>query len=202
MPFLRPAFWFAVAFLLAALECEIEGPHGWASAMPTCRLRHPWLERVLRPIFGGRSVTLYHLCMFSLVALVCHAGFFQGVPFSWSRECGVLTTLFLLCPTWDFLWFILNPAYGLVNFRREKIPWHAGRPWPFGLFPIDYAYGAALSLGFTVLGWIASDVMIVDALDGVVGLGFWAFLVAVTVDMFGPAYRTWRGRQGTGIDPP
>jgi hypothetical protein len=24
----------------------------------------------------------------------------------------------------DFLWFVLNPYYGIKNFRKEKIWWH------------------------------------------------------------------------------
>jgi hypothetical protein len=35
----------------------------------------------------------------------------------------------------DFLWFALNPHYGLRKFRREHIWWH--KRWLLGV-PVDY----------------------------------------------------------------
>lgn len=195
MFFLIPAFWFLIAFVLAGLECEIEGPDGWASGLPTCRVENRWVTLVLRPFFGGRPITLYHCYMFSLVVLLCHAGYAQGMPFSWTGEWRIISALFLLCLTWDFLWFMLNPAYGPENFRREKVEWHKHRPWVLGLFPVDYAIGFVLSLAFAVLGWISDEALIFDVFNGVVGYGVWGFLLGIAADAFAPWYRRWRAKK-------
>lgn len=42
----------------------------------------------------------------------------------------------------DFLWFVLNPAFGLVKFRPGHIPWH--KYWLF-FAPVDYVV-------FTIVG--------------------------------------------------
>ncbi len=42
----------------------------------------------------------------------------------------------------DFLWFALNPAYGLAKFNPQSIPWH--KHWLLGV-PVDY-------LVFTIVG--------------------------------------------------
>jgi hypothetical protein len=44
----------------------------------------------------------------------------------------------------DFLWFILNPAFGFSLFNSEQIPWH--KHWLIGV-PTDY-------ITFTVVGGI------------------------------------------------
>jgi hypothetical protein len=35
----------------------------------------------------------------------------------------------------DFLWFALNPAYGVARFNAAAIPWH--KHWLWGA-PVDY----------------------------------------------------------------
>jgi len=35
----------------------------------------------------------------------------------------------------DFLWFVLNPAFGIAGFVRKNIPWH--KQW-FLNVPVDY----------------------------------------------------------------
>lgn len=186
-----PTFKFLIAFALAGLEVEVEGRRGWAAGMPTCRLENRWAVLALKPFFGGRPVTLYHCYMFSLVTLMWHIGYVQGVPMTWANEWRCLSTLFLLCATWDFLWFVLNPAYGLENFRREKVAWHAGRPWVFGLFPIDYAIAFVLSLAFSMLAWVSADATVFDVVDGVMGYFLWFFLLGTAIEI-GKPYRKWR----------
>ena len=38
----------------------------------------------------------------------------------------------------DFLWFILNPAWGFAQFKPELVTWH--KHWAFGA-PVDYWIG-------------------------------------------------------------
>ena len=47
----------------------------------------------------------------------------------------------------DFLWFVLNPHFGLANFKPDKIWWH--RTW-WGGAPRDYYYGTAIGVGLYV----------------------------------------------------
>lgn len=160
----KTAFWFMIAFVLGGLACEVEGPG----------------DRALRPFFGGRPVTLYHGFMFSLVTLICHAGYAQGLTMTWTNECRILAMLCLLCATWDFLGFVLSPAYVAGNSRREKV--------------IAYAAAFVLSLAFSSLGWISADATIFDVVDGVMGYFLWMFFVGLAVE-FGGDYRRWRGKK-------
>jgi hypothetical protein len=36
----------------------------------------------------------------------------------------------------DFLWFVLNPAYGIRRFRKQHIWWHSPTWW--WIMPRDY----------------------------------------------------------------
>ena len=58
------AYFFLIALVLAHLEIQIEGPHGWAEKLPTWR----WDSRRIRRWFG-KPVTGYHLCLIALFLL-------------------------------------------------------------------------------------------------------------------------------------
>lgn len=191
--FLRPGFWFLVAFLLAALEVEIEGPNGWASALPTARIENRLVLFLVRPFFGGRPVTLYHAYLFSLLFVFSHAAFIQGLDITWRYECRILSSFFLLAVTWDYLWFVLNPAFGPDKFAREHVAWHAHRRWLFKIFPIDYVIGFALSMAFWVLGCVSDDANVFDVVNGALGYLVWAFLMGFVVTGPDASYRKWRG---------
>jgi hypothetical protein len=199
--FIIPVFWFLIAFILAGLECEIEGPNGWASDLPTCRIENRWISRALRPLFGSRPITLYHCFLFSLVTLLCHVGYVQGVSMTWTNEFRILSTLFLLCLTWDFLWFILNPAFGLEKFNRDAIPWHAHHRWFWGI-PIDYIVAFVLSFASSTSSWIIQDATILDVMDDLIGFLVWAFLLGIATDTIGPKYRQWRSKKKPERDHP
>lgn len=53
------ASFFLIPLVLAHLEIQIEGSHGWAEKLPTWR----WDSRAVRRWFG-KPVTGYHLCAF------------------------------------------------------------------------------------------------------------------------------------------
>ena len=52
---------FLIAFVLAHLEIQIEGPHRWAEKLPTCRWDSPRVRRWL-----GKPVTGNHLCLLAV----------------------------------------------------------------------------------------------------------------------------------------
>jgi hypothetical protein len=117
---------------LAKLEINIEGVGGWAANLPTWRLSP---DHILSKIFaGGRGLTGYHVWLHSFIIAQLHAIYlFQ--PFTISIELTLAGLLFCIWIVEDFLWFVLNPAYGLKKFNKENIPWH---PKWIGPFPVDY----------------------------------------------------------------
>jgi hypothetical protein len=120
------------AYFFARVEVEIEGEAGWAANLPTWRIeQHPLLDL----FWGGRAMTGYHAWMFSFIALVFHFPLcFMGL---WSArlEAGVLGATMLFWIVEDYLWFVVNPAFGWRRFKRAFVPWH--KRWLFGA-PVDY----------------------------------------------------------------
>jgi hypothetical protein len=130
------AYFFLVALVLAHLEIQIEGPHGWAEKLPTWR----WDSRAVRRWFG-KPVTGYHLCLLTLILLFLHVP--QLYVGSWEREADLLALFFLLTVTWDFLWFACNRHFGVGRFRKGQIWWFP--TWTLGV-PRPYLLVIALSL--------------------------------------------------------
>ena len=145
--------YFAFVFLLtvnfALLEINIEGAEGWARKLPTWVLdSEKVLEKVLR-VFGGRPMTGYHvLILFYILPFLLHFPVFF-TPWSLQKEFVVIGTYFLLLVLEDFLWFVLNPAFGLKNFNKEKIWWHKNWLWRV---PDTYIGGILLSIVFLSYG--------------------------------------------------
>jgi hypothetical protein len=140
----------AVSVVFALLEIQIEGREGWALNLPTWRIETRWTRWLL----GARAVTGYHVYVHLFVLLMAHAPFALGLtPFTWAAELKIIAFLLLFWVVEDFLWFVLNPAFGVRGFRRERVWWHAKTWW--GFMPRDYwiftPLGVALyilSLGF------------------------------------------------------
>ena len=134
----RPEFWLpllwtaGMSWLFALLEIQIEGPHGWAANLPTWRL--PPTSK-LRWLFGGRPITGYHVYAFAFVAAVFHLPLAFLATFALPLEARILAGLALFWLLEDFLWFMLNPAFGLRKFKPAHIPWH---PWWLWGAPVDY----------------------------------------------------------------
>jgi len=121
-----------LAFFLANVEIQIEGAAGWAATLPTWRIpRNQWLDI----FWGGRELTGYHAWIFPCVALFFH---FPPVVFgrwSWRVEARLLACILLFWVCEDFLWFVLNPAFGFARFDAANVPWHIH--W-WGPAPADY----------------------------------------------------------------
>lgn len=120
------------AAVFALVEIQIEGRDGWAAKLPTWKLSTRWLNR----LFPGRPLTGYHFYVVIFIALVAHLPFALGLP--WTRY-GQLRALSFILFFWvaeDFLWFVLNPHFGLRRFRPQNIGWHRQSWW--WLAPRDY----------------------------------------------------------------
>lgn len=128
---------FALAAVLAQLEIQIEGPHGWAEKLPTWR----WDSAAVLK-WAGKPITGYHVYLLAFILLFMH---FPMVTQGWSaeKEAETMSLFFLLAVFWDFLWFVCNPHFGLARFNAEKVWWF--KKWLLGV-PATYFQGLALSL--------------------------------------------------------
>jgi hypothetical protein len=130
-------YFFAIAFVLAQLEIQIEGAHGWAEKLPTWRWDSP---AVLR--WAGKPITGYHVYLLLFIVLLVHLPLIsQG--WSLEREGETLSLFFLLAVFWDFLWFVCNPHFGLARFNAGHVWWF--KKWLLG-FPASYFSGLVLSM--------------------------------------------------------
>jgi len=121
-----------LAFFLANVEIQIEGAAGWAAKLPTWRIPRNWWLDIL---WGGRELTGYHAWIFPCVALFFHFPLVFFGRWSWRLEARLLGCILLFWICEDFLWFALNPAFGLARFTPADVPWHVH--W-WGGAPADY----------------------------------------------------------------
>ena len=193
----RTLLLFAWAFGLAAIEIEIEGGRGWAENLPTWFRKRGPVGRLYGTVMGNRPLTGYHVYAFTIPMLLLHLPFVAGVHWTLARELIVLATYFSLAVVWDYLWFVLNPAYTVRRFRRGAVWWFEV-PWIWR-FPLDYYTGIGLSIGLA--GLSAIDVgdsdPLVRHLWMLVGL---AVLTGLAV-LGAPLYRRWyRHMRRAGVD--
>jgi len=144
--FLTLAWVALLGYFFANAEIQIEGAAGWAANLPTWRIEKHWL---LDLFWGGRPMTGYHAWMFPFIALCLHFPLVFGSCWSWQAEARVLACVMLFWIVEDFLWFVLNPAYGIARFNPASIPWH--KHWLWGA-PTDYW---CYSLIMLVLLWLS-----------------------------------------------
>jgi hypothetical protein len=144
------AFFCAVlvcALLFALLEIQIEGGKGWAAALPTWRVENRWT----RWIFSGRPLTGYHFYFHLFVFSILHTPYALALAEpSWAAEMRIIGFLTLFWIAEDFLWFVLNPSYGLSGFNPRDAWWHAESWWWF--MPREYWIFTPVGILLYVLG--------------------------------------------------
>jgi len=147
----RTAVYFAwvalMATFFAEVEIQIEGAHGWAADLPTWRIEPNWLLAIF---WGGRTMTGYHAWVFSFMALAFFAPLAFNGRVRWREAALALAGVMLFWLVEDFLWFVLNPAYGFARFDPAHVAWHPH--WLLGL-PVDYWVGMA---GSAALAWLVN----------------------------------------------
>jgi hypothetical protein len=210
--------WLSVgAVTLAALELQIEGPNGWAAALPTWRFGPPWL----RTILNGKVLTGYHTFLWATLLVFFHLPLII-VGWSLALEATMLSAFATFAVVWDALWFFLNPS----PLPRAKIWWF--QRW-IGPFPTDYyaaiGLGALLALGRGalpeagrnplfgsiappvqhLLGWAGASVLAV-ALSGIMALAIrpvvaYRAAAAPSPEAVAPVDNTNEGIV-TGVDQP
>ncbi len=193
----RTLLLFVWAFGLAGIEIEIEGGYGWAERLPTWFYKRGLSGRVYGLVMGNRPLTGYHVYAFTIPFLLLHLPFVMGVDWTLAGELRAIATYFALAVVWDYLWFVLNPAYTVQRFRKGNVWWFEV-PWLWR-FPLDYYSGIVLSIGLAALAaWSAGD-------GGPLWRHLWmlaglAVLVGLTV-LAAPLYHRWyRHMRRTGAD--
>ena len=177
----------ALALWFALIEIEIEGAHGWALRLPTWfRTRGP-AGRVYGAMNGGKPLTGYHLFMASLPLVMLHLPFGYGAGWSVAAEVMVLAAYLAFAIGWDYLWFILNPAYGLGRFRPGRVWWYSG-PW-IGRLPYEYYVAVGASFAIAAIAWPLGRGADAMAQQGRL-VGGLALLCLVAMAA-APAYRRW-----------
>jgi hypothetical protein len=190
------------AFLMAAVEIEIEGPYGWAQNLPTpYRVSGP-LARAFGTALGGKPLTGYNLLMFTATLVAFHLPFAFGTEWTAVTELSVLAAWVAWSALWDFLWFLLNPAYGWRLFLPGSVWWHARWLWRL---PVDYwvATGASLVLALVaqMLAWGGADAASPGPFAGQVLLLVAFVAWAVVVGLASPLYaRVYRHTHAAGFD--
>ena len=138
---------FLMAFLFAKWEIQIEGKYGWAAKLPTWRKNSGFLVKIY-----GKPITGYHVYMFLTSSALVHFPIFFITNWTLKNELTVLGFLLLMLVFEDFLWFVLNPAFGLKNFRKTNpnLWWH--KKWFLGL-PLLYWFFLPIGIVLILIGY-------------------------------------------------
>jgi hypothetical protein len=135
-----------LAFLFAKVEIHVEGADGWAGKLPTWRVQN----RITELLYGGRPLTGYHLYVQLFVLVFCHVPYAIGLPFTWRVEALVASFMILFWILEDFLWFVVNPHFGIARFRAEHIWWHKKAWWLIA--PREYFLMGAVAVALYAWG--------------------------------------------------
>ncbi len=138
---------FALCWLLARVEIEIEGPRGWAVGLPTWRWGPEWWLNLT----NGKEITGYHMWLSLFLIAVMHLPLVYA---GWSRSllAKCLSSYLLLTAAWDLQWFAWNPAWGLAALRTRPVPWFRRKLYGF---PVDYYAAVVASAAAVALIWPA-----------------------------------------------
>lgn len=136
-------FLIATSIAIAAFEVQIEGKNGWASALPTKRFNKI-------PLGDNKVLTGYHLSFWILALLLTHTAFLF-TQWSLSKELFLLSFGAGVLSLEDFLWFVINPHYGIKKYNKENVTWHKG--WTFGIANVNIFF-ALVSAGIYYLAMI------------------------------------------------
>lgn len=136
-----------LAFLLAKVEIQIEGKDGWAEKLPTWKKKNAFINFFL----CGSPLTGYHAWLFSLIFFSYHLPFLIGFPWSKALELQIIAVYIFFLIMEDFLWFILNPFYGLGKFSKDQVSWHKKWLW---FIPQNYILGFCIGILLLLVSFI------------------------------------------------
>lgn len=137
---------FFLALILALLEIEIEGKHGWAKKTNTWYIK----SRIFGFFSNKKPLTGYHLFLLILIISFFHLPYIFGVEWNTLSQIQTIIYIILFFLVEDLLWFVLNPYYGLRKFNKESIWWYNKSYWIGTVIPVDYitALFSVMTLSF------------------------------------------------------
>lgn len=142
---LKILIWMFILALFHALqETQIEGKEGWARHLPTFRI-----NVFLTKLLIGKDLSGYHLFMLIMWFIIFH-GIFLFQTWTFKIELTIMGFFSLYWVIEDFLFFVVNPHYGIKSFRPNKIDWH--KRWFCNCIPVSYAWGIILGISLLLIG--------------------------------------------------
>jgi hypothetical protein len=132
-----------LAFLHALQETQIEGNAGWARHLPTFRI-----STFVTKLLLNKEITGYHIFMLSMWIVIFH-GIYLFQPINVKTELTILGLLNWYFIIEDFLFFVVNPHYGIKKFKKGHISWHKRF---FCFLPVSYWWGMIIGTGLLILG--------------------------------------------------
>jgi hypothetical protein len=140
------------SIVFALFEIQIEGKDGWAKNIPTWKTNtKPISFKPIRIILDpNKPFTGYHLYLLLFIILLVHLPL---IFYNWGlrNEIFIISFLLYLSTVEDFLWFVLNPYYGIKNFKKENIPWHT---YWFLKIPAGYWIALPVATALYILGTV------------------------------------------------
>lgn len=131
------------AVFLAKVEINCEAEYGYAEKLPVeWRIENTWLKSLI----GGTS---YHFYMGLFLLVYMHSILVITGEWTLQKDFLILSFLAFVTVAEDFLWFVLNPHFGIGKFRRECIPWFKDR-WLW-FCPLWYFYYLPVGI---ILYWL------------------------------------------------
>lgn len=182
---IKVTYFYLIAFFLAILEIQIEGPYGWAEKLPAWRPNpESHLVKVYKKLMSEKEFTGYHFFLNIFLLLFLHWPFIWDWHWSIFEELEILGLYLMFVVVWDFLWFVLNPHFSLHDFGPAKVWWH--KKW-LGKFPVDYYFGI---FGSVIL--FLPEIIKIDVMAGVykvlILLGVNLILTIITLKVYPKAY--------------
>lgn len=143
---IKITIWMIIlAYFHACQEREIEGKAGWARHLPTFRI-----NIFITKLLLAKEITGYHLYMLLMFLTIFHLPFLF-IPISIKNEMILLGLMSYYWVIEDFLFFIVNPHFGIKKFKKGSISWH--KRWCiFNLIPVSYFWGIFLGTILLILG--------------------------------------------------
>jgi hypothetical protein len=149
LTYIQPIYIFILALILAILEVQIEGAHGWAKNLPTWRANpHKWYAKLYMKMMEGKEMTGYHLSLFSMIFLLFHFPYASGLSWTISNEISTIIFFLFFIVVEDYLWFVVNPYFTVKDFKGNHLFWH--QKW-FLKLPRDYWTAFILSATLALL---------------------------------------------------
>ncbi|HSX48006.1 MAG TPA: hypothetical protein VLF41_00655 [Candidatus Nanoarchaeia archaeon] len=195
--FVVSTFLFAMAVVVAIMEIETEGKHGWAQHLPTWYRTEGRVAQLYIKSTGRPALTGYHAAITPLPFLIFLLPMVYTSHFSLAGVLMVAAIYFVWTIVWDFSWFALNPHYGVAKFRRNRVWWFSQERWHFGRVPESYIKATLTSLAFATLSGAASGGAVNGLTWSVEQIGWYLVFTALLVRFGAPAFRKyyWHMRQ-------